>query len=152
MNKIILDYTFLKSLLIKDDEKHELAEAMVTRFNSDFTFYIPSHIFVKTMNLCDYYDYEIKKTVLFTIINLSRIQFLTKKDVYTNSLDNYVNVPQISYFDCLTVEYMKEKGIRNIISFNENLDQIKGVNRIFGFDEYNENRLNILKYEDTSLD
>ena len=75
--------------------------------------------------------------------------FITKKDIYTQSPKNYTYISSISYSDCLTVEYMKEKGIHNIISFNERLDQIKGINRIFGFDKYNKNRLNILKYEDT---
>lgn len=149
MNKIILDYSFLKSLLLNNDERHELAEEIASKFHSDYTFYIPLNVFVKTMSLCDAYNDEIKETVLFTLFNLGRIQFITKKDIYTGCLKNYTDISGISYSDCLTVEYMKEKEIHNIISFNERLDQIKGVNRIFGFDKYNKNRLNILKYEDT---
>ena len=41
---------------------------------------------------------------------------------------------------------MKEKSIKALLSFNENFDEIKGINRLYDFDEYNKNKLNFYKY------
>ena len=49
MDKMVLDYTFLKSLLMIDDPKHDLAESMISTFNDRTTCYIPFHIFLNVM-------------------------------------------------------------------------------------------------------
>jgi len=41
---------------------------------------------------------------------------------------------------------MKEKNIKILLSFNENFDQVKYINRVYDFDEYVKNRLNFFKY------
>jgi len=59
---------------------------------------------------------------------------------YIHSTDN------LDFNDCLTIEYMKEKNIKILLSFNENFDQVKYINRVYDFDEYVKNRLNFFKY------
>ena len=46
MNKMVLDHTFLKSLLIPDDSKHDLADRMISTFDDRTICYIPFHIFL----------------------------------------------------------------------------------------------------------
>lgn len=41
---------------------------------------------------------------------------------------------------------MKEKNIKVLLSFNEKFDNVKGINRVYDFDEYNKNILNFFKY------
>ena len=52
----------------------------------------------------------------------------------------------LNFNDLLTIEYMKEKNIKVLLSFNEKFDNVKGINRVYDFDEYNKNILNFFKY------
>lgn len=148
MNKIVLDYSFLKSLLIKDDKKHELTENMIQLIDDTYTRYIPYHLFIKIMDLCGEYDNNVKEEVFTTLTHTSRIQHINNKELFDNYLNRFLSKEKLNFYDCLTIEYMKEKGIRNILSFNEKLDNIKGINRVYDFDKHNKNRLNFIKYAD----
>lgn len=146
MNKIVLDYTFLKSLLLLDDPKHKLAESMTLTFDDRTTCYIPYHTFLHVMQLCNNYNDKTKEEIFYTLTNTCRVQNLNFKQFH----DNYSNILHstdiLDFNDSLTIEYMKEKNIKVLLSFNEKFDDVKGVNRVYDFDEYIKNRLNFFKY------
>lgn len=146
MDKMVLDYTFLKSLIRLDDPKHDLADRMISTFDDRTTCYIPFHIFLHIMQLCNSYNYTVKEEVFNTLTNTCRVQNLNYKQL----LNNYSNILHsddlLDFEDCLTIEYMKEKNIKVLLSFNEKFDNIKGINRVYEFDKYNKNRLNFFKY------
>lgn len=146
MDKMVLDYTFLKSLLMIDDPKHDLAESMISTFNDRTTCYIPFHIFLNVMQLCSSYNNTVKEEVFHTLTNTCRIQNLNYKQL----LNHYPNILHsndlLNFNDWLTIEYMKEKNIKVLLSFNEKFDNVKGINRVYDFDEYNKNILNFFKY------
>lgn len=146
MDKMVLDYTFLKSLIRLDNPKHDLADRMISTFDDRTTYYIPFHIFLHIMQLCNSYNYTVKEEVFNTLTNTCRVQNLNYKQL----LNNYSNILHsddlLDFEDCLTIEYMKEKNIKVLLSFNEKFDNIKGINRVYEFDKYNKNRLNFFKY------
>ncbi len=145
MDKMVLDYTFLKSLLLFNDPKHELSERMILTFDDRITCYIPYHIFLQVMQLSNNYNNTIKEEIFNTLTKTCRIQNLNIKQLQ-NNYSNIINSNHLDFNDHLTIEFMKEKSIRVLISFNEKFDNIKGVNRVYDFDEYNKNRLNFFKY------
>ena len=142
MNKILLDYSALKALLVKEDPNNELIIKMIKNIDNIYTFYVPYHIFIKSMNLCKEYDSKIKDEIYFILNNATRIHHLTNMDVYNRSLRRYIKYDKLSYDDCLTIEFMKDKEIRHILSFNENLDNVKDINRVYSFSRNNKKHLN----------
>ena len=146
MNKMVLDHTFLKSLLIPDDSKHDLADRMISTFDDRTTCYIPFHIFLHIMQLCNSYDYTVKEEVFHTLTNICRVQNLNYKQLLNNYSNIFHSNNLLDFDDCLTIEYMKEKKIKVLLSFNEKFDDIKGINRVYDLDKYNKNRLNFFKY------
>lgn len=143
---MVLDYTFLKSLLIQDDPKHDLAERMTLTFDDRTTCYIPYHIFIQVMQLCNNYNNTVKEEIFHTLSNTCRIQNLNFKQLQNNYTKILHSNDILDFNDCLTIEYMKEKSIKALLSFNENFDEIKGINRLYDFDKYNKNRLNFFRY------
>lgn len=146
MNKIVLDYTILKSLLIPDDPKHELAESMILTLDDRTTCYMPYHIFIQVMQLCNNYNDEIIEEIFYTLANTCRIQNLNFKELQNNYSTILHSTDNMDFNDILTIEYMKEKNIKVIMSFNEKFDKIKSINRVYDFDKHNKNRLNFFKY------
>ena len=146
MDKMVLDYTFLKSLLMLDDPKHELAESMILTFDDRTTCYIPYHIFLQVMQLCNNYKSNVKEEVFHTLTISCRVQNINIKQLYKSYSNTLHATDFLDFNECITIEYMKEKGIKVLLSFNEKFDDVKGVNRVYDFDEYNQNRLNYLKY------
>lgn len=147
MNKIVLDYDILKALLQLYHPKHMLVKNMIKSINRRFTFYIPEHIFTKTIDLCTDFDDKIKENVGYTLTNACRIQHLNPV-IYNDALKNFVSSSSLEYCDCLTLEFMKSRNIYNILSFNEKLDDVHGINRVYDFDVVNKKRLNFIKYEE----
>lgn len=146
MDKMVLDYTFLKSLLMLDDPKHDLAERMTLTFDDRTTCYIPYHIFIQVMQLWNNYNNTVKEEIFHTLSNTCRIQNLNFKQLQNNYTKILHSNDILDFNDCLTIEYMKEKSIKALLSFNENFDEIKGINRLYDFDKYNKNRLNFFRY------
>ena len=98
------------------------------------------------MQLCNSYDYTVKEEVFHTLTITCRVQNLNYKQLLNNYSNIFHSNNLLDFDDCLTIEYMKEKKIKVLLSFNEKFDDIKGINRVYDLDKYNKNRLNFFKY------
>ncbi|RAP51480.1 MAG: hypothetical protein BZ137_09920 [Methanosphaera sp. rholeuAM130] len=146
MFKIVLDYSYWRALLRADDENHEVAELITPLLSKDYTFYTPFHVFRNVMMLCDNEDVRVKKEIHYYIDKCTRIQFYAQRYTYDDIYEYLTSDNDLSFDDSLTLGFMKKRGIRVIVSFNEAFDQIRGINRIYALDEYNPRILNFFKY------
>ena len=140
MNKIVLDLNFLEALIFEKHEKHEDTDIILKVIKKDDYLYIPSHILVVMMNKLETYD-DAEKTFFENILNNTRIGYTIRKKDYLEAFE-MSKTTNLSYNDCLTVVYMKNNDIRNIISFNEEFSKVKGVRRLYRQDKHHPHRLN----------
>ena len=103
MDKMVLDYTFLKSLIMLNDSKHELANSMISTFDDRTTCYIPFHIFFYIMQLCNDYKSNVKEEVFHTLTNTCRVQNLNFKQLQNSYSNIFHSNDFLDFNDCLTL-------------------------------------------------
>lgn len=146
MQKILLDYSYLKSLIFKDHQKHELAQKMAENIKNTHHLYLPTytlnHIFDDINNIRDEKTKKLFENICSTTRNITPISRKTQKSAY----ELYETTNILTYEECITVTLMHLYEIKYIISFNEKYDNIKNIIRLFEIDKYNEKQLNFYRY------
>jgi len=146
MFKIILDYSYLKALIFKDHEKHEIAKKMAENIQNTYHLYLPTytlnHIFDDINNIRDKKTRKLFENICSTTRNITPISRKTQKSAY----ELYETTNILTYEECITITLMNLYEIRYILSFNENYDSIKKIIRLFDIDKYNEKLLNFYRY------
>lgn len=141
MQKILLDYTFLEALIFEKNEKHEIADQLAKVIKKEDYLYIPSNVLTIMMKKLENYNSESIKFVN-NIRYSTRIDCSIDKNLYMDAYAFFEENPSLNYTDCLTIEYMKKKGLQYILSFNENFDKIKGIKRLYRLDTQYHQQLN----------
>ena len=142
MRKIMLNYDFLEALIFEDHENHEAANKITSVIKKDDYLYIPYHILMVIMKKLEKYNYDSNIKFIENITMTTRIDYQTSKPIFINAYELFKTKNTLNFIDCVTIQYMKSKKIKYIISFNEKLDKIKGLKRLYRLDEYNPHRLN----------
>lgn len=142
MLKIMLNYDFIEALIFENHENHERANRIVTAIRKDDYLYIPCHVLIAVMKKLGNYDYDTNIRFLENINLTTRIDYLINKPIYLEANELFKSNKSHSFLDCITIQYMKSKEIKYIISFDEKFDEIKGIKRLYKIDEYNPYRLN----------
>ena len=68
------------------------------------------------------------KELMFPILNLKGLK-LPDKGLYQQALDNYVK-KNVSFTDAFNATFMLKKGIKELYSYDEDFDKIKGIKRL----------------------
>ena len=148
MFKIVLDYSYLHALLCENDKNHEIANVITSYFQKDYTLYIPFNIFCNVMRLCEEESVDVKREIHYYLDKYTRIQMFTRSKYPYDDIDRYITADVgLSFDDFITLGFMKQKGIRTIVSFNQAFDKVNGINRVYDLDKYDDHKLNFFKYE-----
>jgi len=146
MFKIVLDYSYLHALLCIHDKNREIANDYI--IFSERLYIIPFHIFCNVMKLCEDESVDVKREIHYYLDKCTRIQLFIRSKYPYDDIDKYITADVgLSFDDFITLEFMKQKVIRTIVSFNQAFDIVGGINRVYDLDEYNSRRLNFFKYE-----
>lgn len=140
MNKIMLDGSFLEALMFKNHERHEETGIIMKVIRKDDYLYIPSHILVAMMNKLESHG-DAGRIFYENILNNTRIGCNIGRKEHLNAHEMFKST-DLSYQDCLTITLMKKMNIRNIISFNEGFDKIRGIRRLYRVDKLHPHQLN----------
>jgi len=138
----MLNYDFLEALIFEDHENHERANKIVNVIDESHFLYIPSYVLSVIMKKLSNYGYDTNIKFLENINMTTRIDYNINKPLFLSAYELFKSNDSFSFLDCITINYMKSKEIKYIISFNEELDQIKDIKRLYKLDEYNSNSLN----------
>ena len=68
------------------------------------------------------------KELMLPILNLKGLK-LPDKELYQQALDNYVK-KNISFVDAFNATFILKKGIKQIYSYDEDFDKIRGIKRV----------------------
>jgi len=68
------------------------------------------------------------KELMLPILNLKGLK-LPGKGLYQQALDNYVK-KNVSFTDAFNATFMLKKGIKELYSYDEDFDKIKGIKRL----------------------
>ena len=68
------------------------------------------------------------KELMLPILNLKGLK-LPDKELYQQALDNYVK-KNISFVDAFNATFILKKGIKEIYSYDEDFDKIRGIKRV----------------------
>ncbi|MBE6487045.1 MAG: PIN domain-containing protein [Methanosphaera stadtmanae] len=142
MRKIMLNYDFLEALLFEYHENHEAANKIVTVIKKDDYLYIPYYVLMIIMKKLEKYNYDSNIKFIENISMTTRIDYKISKAIFLNAYELFKSEDYLNFIDCVTIQYMKSREIKYIISFDETLDNIKGFKRLYKIDEYNPHRLN----------
>jgi predicted nucleic acid-binding protein len=100
------------------------------------------------MRLCEEESVDVKREIHYYLDKYTRIQMFTRSKYPYDDIDKYITADVgLTFDDFITLGFMKQKGIRTIVSFNQAFDKVNGINRVYDLDEYNPHRLNFFKYE-----
>ena len=139
MFKMAIDASYLVPLIDESHEKHKLAHKMVSGILDSYRLCIPIEEYGKVFDTFRNCDPETKKKIREGLMeNLTIIA--PKNDHVINALNtfNYYD-HKISYSDCIILEYLKEREINYIISFDDKWDMVDEIKRVYGLK--NRNRL-----------
>ena len=142
MLKIMLNYDFLEALIFEDHENHKNANEIVNAIRKDDYLYIPFHVLIVIMQKLGNYDYDSNIKFLQNVNMSTRIDYIINKSIFLSATELFKSNDSFSFNDCISIQYMKYKKMKYIISFNETFDEINGIKRLYKLDEYNSHRLN----------
>lgn len=144
--KILLDHTYLYALIHNEDENHQMADKIANILRDDDVLYIPNNELMTLMNRNKEF-YQENKIIYKNLKETSRINQLFDKKIYIEAEQIYQNSDNLDYNNCITLVYMKQKKIRYILSFNQKLDTVRGIKRVYKIDKNNKSRLDYYSWK-----
>lgn len=112
-------------------KKHEESIELLNYISNESTL-INSTVILEILNNLKKKRYEAKRREIIDLLyNMDEIHYLTTSD-YDKALETckYYNY-SVNYSDCTIVNTMQHYKINNIVSFDDDFDKIKGINRIY---------------------
>lgn len=127
---IFLDTGFLYALFKPSEMNHNDAVEIYNYFSKDnSTKVINSVVLVEILNRSK--KLNLFANELFELLNKNtKIIFLSKSDLISALMLNWDYGNSINYSDCTILKTMQDLGINRIISFDDDFDKIKGIERI----------------------
>lgn len=132
---IILDSSFLIAIEVKEDEHHNKAILIRDKIiNEEFgEIFISDYIFDETITVSFKKIKDLKKVVeigeiLMQLGGLFKVEEETFGEAW--ALFKNQKATHFSFTDCTILALMKEKGIRNIATFDKDFKKIKDINVI----------------------
>ena len=141
MSNLLIDHTFIEAILQKKHPQHEIAEKLSKHIGDNDRLYLPDFELVLLLDKISEYPEE-SKEIIRMINEITRIDCFQSKNVYYKAFDEFKQHENLTFLNCLTKQYMKHKGLKYILSFNEKYDKIQEIKRIYKMDEINPKRLN----------
>jgi len=130
---IFLDANFLMAFFIENEDHHEIAIKIFEKIK-DKQLIISNSIILEVMTVSNIKIKVSKEKLKEIYINLNSGLFDIIEDIkiYDDTIERQINYhPQrLPFFDCLYIEIMKQLGITEIVSFDEDFDN-KGLVRIY---------------------
>ena len=110
---------------------HKQAEKISKLINNEYTI-INSTVLIEILNNLHKKRYEsLRDDILDILYDMDDIHYLTSKD-YDNALQICKNYNfSVNYSDCTILNTMIEYDVNTVVSFDDDFDKIKGINRFY---------------------
>ena len=123
---------FIRYFTRDDEEKAQRVLSLLKRVESGEEKITTSSlvIFETIFTLESFYEVPKQqvKELMLPILNLKGLK-LPDKGLYQQALDNYVK-KNISFVDAFNATFILKKGIKEIYSYDEDFDKIRGIKRV----------------------
>lgn len=134
MNRVILDTSFLVSYYNLRDDNHNKAEELMKKISrDDFDVVISDYVFGECCTVLLIRLKNFKKT--FEICELIKSLEILRVDdgVFERAWEIFKEQEKtkMSFTDCSTIALMEMNGIKNIATFDEDFNKLKGISSDF---------------------
>ena len=126
-----IDSCYIIALMNVKAKKHDESLKLLEFIDNERTL-INSTVILEIFNNLKKKRYEAKRLdILDLIYSMDKIHYLDVPE-YNNALDlcKYYNF-SVNYGDCTIIQSMEKYNVNNIVSFDNDFDKVKGINRVY---------------------
>ena len=143
--KLMLDSSYLIGLVLSNDQWHKYADPLSYQIERHDT-YITSIILSETMNSFQCLGGKRCKEIYDIILETNTLLNIHETKMFDNALNLFDSYDaSIGYSDCTTIEMMKKKDIRYIVSYDSDFDKKEGIIRVYNYKDDNNNYVTNIK-------
>lgn len=128
---LFIDTCYIIALMNNKARNHKQAEKISNLINNEYTI-INSTVLIEILNNLHKKRYEsLRDDILDILYDMDDIHYLTSKD-YDNALQICKNYNfSVNYSDCTILKTMIKYNVNTVVSFDDDFDKIKGINRFY---------------------
>ena len=128
---LFIDSCYIIALMNVKAKKHDESLKLLEYIDNERTL-INSTVILEIFNNLKKKRYEAKRLDIIDLIySMDKIHYLDVLE-YNNALDlcKYYNF-SVNYGDCTIIQSMEKYNVNNIVSFDNDFDKVKGINRVY---------------------
>lgn len=128
---LFIDSCYIIALMNEKAKSHNEALELLEYISNEKTL-INSTVLLEILNNLKKKIYESKRNEIINFLySMDEIHYLTIQD-YNQALEmcKYYNY-SVNYGDCTIIKSMEAYKINNIVSYDDDFDKVKGINRIY---------------------
>ena len=128
---LFIDTCYIIALMNNKARNHKQAEKISKLINNEYTI-INSTVLIEMLNNLHKKRYEsLRDDILDMLYDMDDIHYLTSKD-YDKALQICKNYNfSLNYSNCTILNTMIEYNVNTIVSFDDDFDKIKNINRFY---------------------